>query len=94
LIREFIGGPGYEPGSLFRSGRLDDGDDENRVPGQLTYLTVAGGEVVEKVFAVFEPETKVRVSQLPDSRLDWVRVLRQYKILIDNTVTRARTTRG
>jgi len=31
---------------------------------------------------------------LPDSRLDWVRVLRQYKILIDNTVTRARTTRG
>ena len=94
LIREFIGGPGYEPGSLFRSGRLDDGDDENRVPGQLTYLTVEGGEVVEKVFAVFKPETKVRVSQLPDSRLDWVKVLRQYKLLIDNTVTRARTTRG
>jgi len=88
LIREFVGGPGFEPGS--KAAALTDfpkaGEQTTSAvqsAGQLRFLsTDSSGNIVEKIFADIQTGRTVALSELPDTILDWQDLLVRYRNIL------------
>ena len=79
IIRQFIGGPGIEPGS-----KLATTDDEGNPQARFSLETIdENGDVV--VVSVVEAGDKGTYADLPDSRKDWQELLIQYVSSISDT---------
>ena len=75
LIRQFVGGPGGEPGS--RISELPQGGPDNPDKASLE-LTVYNDESALETFTTLSPGQKASYGDLPDSRKDWQRALVAY----------------
>ena len=90
LIREFVGGPGFEPGSKvteFTPG-ASTSPDSSAPPQQGFELrfrsgSTDGSTITEKIFAVLEPGKLAEISQLPDTAVDWQDLLLRYKNILN-----------
>ena len=72
IIRQFIGGPGVEPGST-----IADEDGEGNEQSRFV-LEVIGANGDNVVVSVVEAGSKGTYEDLPDSRKDWQELLIQY----------------
>jgi hypothetical protein len=70
IIREFVGGPGVEPGSKV---------PKNSKSLRLNYITEGPNNSLTRAnFAEIQPGSKASVTQLPDTILDWQELLLDY----------------
>jgi hypothetical protein len=70
IIREFVGGPGLEPGSKV---------PKNSKSLRLNYITEGPNNSFTRAnFAEIQPGSKASVTQLPDTILDWQELLLDY----------------
>lgn len=70
IIREFVGGPGLEPGSKV---------PKNSKSLRLNYITEGPNHSLTRTnFAEIQPGAKASVTQLPDTILDWQELLLDY----------------
>lgn len=70
IIREFVGGPGLEPGSKV---------PKNSKALRLNYITEGPNNSLTRAnFAEIQPGSKASVTQLPDTILDWQELLLDY----------------
>jgi hypothetical protein len=93
IIREFVGGPGVEPGSKLTKNAYSTSDAPQQDPESesttgkntlnLTYIAEGqDNQPVERVFSIIQGEAAV--TQLPDLAKDWQSLLLTYSLLITN----------
>lgn len=90
LIREFVGGPGFEPGSKVATFTVGAASsvDSNQVPPQNFELKFRTGSsdattIIEKVFTQLTPGGMAELSQLPDVAVDWQDLLLRYRNILN-----------
>lgn len=85
LIREFVGGPGFEPGSKIKPFKDTEATDKKPQPAlELTYQTGEGGKIVTRVFADLREGDTASVQDLPDLAQDTQEVLLLYSDIISS----------
>jgi hypothetical protein len=87
IIREFVGGPGFEPGSKIASNNTEP--SENVGPPQvntlLEYRTAQGeGPIIKKVFSALTEGSTATVQDLPDLAEDSQEIILLYADLISS----------
>jgi hypothetical protein len=90
LIREFVAGPGFEPGSKvasFTPGAATS-TDSSSVPPQSFELRFRTGSsdsttIIEKIFTQLTPGSMAELSQLPDVAVDWQDLLLRYRNILN-----------
>jgi hypothetical protein len=104
IIRSFIGGPGLQPGTTVEAdtyaststeastAEFDSNRDTlspralaARRQSSLTYIDSTGDI---KEFTTFKPGQVVTLDDLPDSRIDWQKLLLDYVSVIESTATK------
>ena len=86
VIREFVGGPGFEPGAKVKAAEVKD-ETDTAVPQTellLKYRTGDGGRIVERVFADLKGGDTASVQDLPDLAQDSQEVLLLYSDIISS----------
>lgn len=79
IIRQFVGGPGVEPGSKI-SDAIADPSNPDKEP---LVLTVVSEDSLDLLFSEVAVGQKALFQDLPDSRRDWQRLLLAYLRIVD-----------
>ena len=85
VIREFVGGPGFEPGSIIAASVASEGADkppQSRL--ELTYKTGDSGKLVDRVFTTLREGDTASIQDLPDLTQDSQEVLLLYSDIINS----------
>jgi hypothetical protein len=87
IIREFVGGPGFEPGSKVAPdvAQAEASADQPQVALELTYRSSGpSNEIIEKVFAILKEGDTASIQDLPDISEDAQEVLLLYADIISS----------
>jgi hypothetical protein len=87
LIREFVGGPGFEPGSKVASSTREATEDRGapQLGLELEYRTAdSTGAIIKRVFSSLKPGDTASVQDLPDLAEDSQEVLLLYADIISS----------
>ena len=87
LIREFVGGPGFEPGSKIASSSVEETEDSGQpqINTLLEYRTALDdGPIIKRVFAALRDGDIATVQDLPDLAEDSQEILLLYADLISS----------
>jgi len=86
IIREFVGGPGFEPGAKVKTTESKDESDDKmpQTALELKYKTGDDGVIVDRVFSNLREGATASVQDLPDLAQDSQEVLLLYSDIISS----------